>query len=79
MNPSRTGGRGQALLRLKVVLGAVGMSEVPQRHHNAWGVGKAKSAQNGCMDGEVLEDRVFFFLVQHKYHLPTVSLSFSKF
>lgn len=31
MNPSCTGVRGLALLRPKVALGAVGMSEVPQR------------------------------------------------
>ena len=60
MNPSCIGGQGQALLRLKVVLGAVGMSEVPQRHRNARGVGKEKGVWDGCVDGRLLEDGTFF-------------------
>lgn len=63
VSPSCTGIQSQApLRRLKVVVGAVGMCEVPQSHHNATlqgCAGGSRGAQNGCMDGRVLEDRIF--------------------
>lgn len=39
MSPIRIDVWGWALLRLKVALGAVCMSEVLQRHHHAWSWG----------------------------------------
>lgn len=42
-NPSSTAVWGWGLLRLKVVLGAAGVSEVPQRHHNVRGWGWEKT------------------------------------